>query len=75
MRSKNDTFKYQGGGDEPGPAVVKLLAALKGIQSGKLKDDFGWREAVREYKENEYEVEGQEAANGKLNGHVVGQLP
>ena len=36
MRSKNDHFKYQGGGDEPGPAIVKLLAQLKGIQAGKV---------------------------------------
>ena len=76
MRSKNDFFKYQGGGDEPGPAVVKLLAQLKGIQSGKVKDSFGWCEAVREYKQGEYEIDG---ASGKANGtakcHVVGQLP
>ena len=59
MRSKNDLFKYQGGGGEPGPAVVKLLAQLKGIQSGKVKDTFGWCEPVREYKEGEYEFEGE----------------
>ena len=76
MRSKNDVFKYQGGGDEPGPAVVKLLAQLKGIQSGKVKDDFGWREPVREYKEGEYEVDGpSKKMNGVPNGHVPGQLP
>ncbi|KAK3691694.1 hypothetical protein LTR37_018487 [Vermiconidia calcicola] len=74
MRSRNDVFKYQGGGDEPGPAVVKLLAQLKGIQSGKVKDTFGWCEPVRQYKEEEYESEGA-SMNGKANGHVVGQLP
>ena len=75
MRSKSDTFKYQGGGDEPGPAVVKLLTQLKGIQSGKVKDEFGWCEPVREYREGEYEVLGGEKMNGVANGHVVGQLP
>lgn len=47
MRSRNDEFKYQDGGDEPGPAVVKLLAQLKGIQQGKVKDQFGWLAEVR----------------------------
>ena len=76
MRSKNDFFKYQGGGDEPGPAIVKLLAQLKGIQSGKVKDQFGWCESVREYKEGEYDTDGgSEKMNGSANGHVVGQLP
>ena len=77
MRSKDDVFKYQGGGDEPGPAVVKLLAQLKGIQSGKVKDTFGWCEPVREYREDEYVVEGKGEVNGVagVNGHVPGQLP
>ena len=26
----------------PGPICEKLLRALKGIQSGKIKDTFGW---------------------------------
>jgi branched-chain amino acid aminotransferase len=72
MRSKNDMFKYQGGGDKPGPAVVKLLEQLKGIQSGKVKDSFGWCEPVREYKPGEYGVEVEDV---KMNGHVPGQLP
>ena len=71
MNSKNDTFKYQGGGDEPGPAVVKLLEQLKGIQAWKIKDTFGWCEPVREYKEGEYEVDGGSGKmNGVPNGHV-----
>lgn len=66
MRSKNDTFKYQGGGDEPGPAVVKLLGQLKGLQQGKVKDTFGWVEQVRQYKPDEYATEGarERAQNG-----------
>ena len=73
MRSRNDTFKYQGGGDEPGPAVASLLAQLKAIQQGKVEDQFGWRESVRQYKADEYEREGAGKAQG--NGHVIGQLP
>ncbi len=48
MQSNHDKFEYQGGGDEPGPAFVKLLSTLKGIQLGKIKDDFSWLERVRE---------------------------
>ncbi len=46
MKSKNDKFLYQDGSDEPGPACVKLLTTLKGIQQGKIKDTFGWLEQV-----------------------------
>lgn len=48
MKSRNDKFSYQGGSDEPGPACVKLLTTLKGIQQGKVKDTFGWLEYVEE---------------------------
>lgn len=73
MRSKSDEFKYQGGGDEPGPAVVKLLGELKGLQQGKVKDTFGWVEAVRQYSPEEYAVGG----GGDVNGHskAPSQLP
>ncbi|KAK4696830.1 hypothetical protein P7C71_g1147, partial [Lecanoromycetidae sp. Uapishka_2] len=50
MRSRNDKFLYQGGGDEPGPACVKLLTTLKGIQQGKIKDQLGWLDHVKEVK-------------------------
>ncbi|KAM3414666.1 putative branched-chain-amino-acid aminotransferase TOXF [Cercospora zeina] len=74
MRSKNDIFKYQGGGDEPGPAVVKLLAQLKGIQQGKIADAFGWVEQVREYKPGEYAHDGAGQTNG-VNGATPDELP
>ncbi|KAI7088115.1 branched-chain amino acid aminotransferase [Hortaea werneckii] len=71
MRSKGDEFKYQGGGDEPGPAIVKLLAQLKGIQSGKIKDTFGWCQEVQPIQEGQYEREP-----AKSNGVAApGQLP
>ena len=42
----------------------------------QVKDEHGWCEAVREYKEGEYEVDRPMGkANGAANGHVVGQLP
>lgn len=73
MRSRDDKFEYNGGGDEPGPAVVKLLAQLKGIQSGKVKDQFGWCQPVRAYEEGEYEKDAVKT-NG-VNGHNPSQLP
>ncbi|EMF10103.1 branched-chain-amino-acid aminotransferase [Sphaerulina musiva SO2202] len=75
MQSKNDTFKYQGGGDEPGPAVIKLLAQLKGIQQGKVKDEFGWVEQVRAYKPEEYVHDGAGEANGTASGQTPNELP
>lgn len=49
MRSKNDKFVYGNGRtDEPGAAFTKLLTTLKGIQQGKIRDDFGWCEKVEE---------------------------
>jgi len=55
MRSRNDTFKYQGGGDEPGPACMKILSTVKGIQQGKLEDKLGWCETVKPANRNDYE--------------------
>ncbi|KAK3063758.1 hypothetical protein LTR53_018780, partial [Teratosphaeriaceae sp. CCFEE 6253] len=57
MRSRKDKFEYLTG-DEPGPVLVKLLAQLKGIQAGKVKDQFGWCQPIRQYKDGEYEVDG-----------------
>jgi len=77
MKSKGDTFKYQGGGDEPGPVIVKLLSILKGIQQGKMKDEFGWLAPVEEPKG--YEVRGAyESKSGEnTNGYSddVDKLP
>ena len=61
MRSRGHVFKYQGGGDEPGPGCVKLLTTLKGIQQGKIEDKFGWLDYVKG-------VEGFGLPNGVENG-------
>ncbi|CCF47737.1 hypothetical protein CH063_16007, partial [Colletotrichum higginsianum] len=34
------------GQDEAGDICLRLLSTLKGIQLGKLKDEFGWNVAV-----------------------------
>ncbi|KAL7272810.1 hypothetical protein RUND412_004372 [Rhizina undulata] len=46
MKSNDTKIKYCG--DEPGPHVVKLLNALKGIQQGKIEDKWGWLQKVAE---------------------------
>ncbi|KAF2759313.1 branched-chain amino acid aminotransferase II [Pseudovirgaria hyperparasitica] len=72
MRSTGDTFEYKGMDGEPGPVVVKLLQTLKGIQLGKLKDEFGWCQRV-EQPQGFHSADG--AANSSANGASVDQLP
>lgn len=69
MRSRNDKFLYQGGSDEPGPAYVKLLTTLKGIQQGKIKDQFGWLDYVEEVKlpSRQAHTNGVELKNGNVD--------
>lgn len=69
MRSKNDKFLYQDGGDEPGPACVRFLTTLKGIQQGKIEDKFGWLEEVKEAKVYNTRKIGNHDRNG-VNGTV-----
>lgn len=72
MESKGDKFEYQNGSDEPGPVCVKLLTTLKGIQLGKIKDEFGWLDRV---EKPEGYVNGS-AGNGDANGDDnVDRLP
>jgi len=69
MKSKGDKFVYQNGNDEPGPHCAKLLATLKGIQQGKIKDTFGWLDLVK--APEGYDTED---TNG-VNGNSVDKLP
>lgn len=75
MRSKNDKFLYGDGGSKYGPACVKLLNTLKGIQQGKIKDTFNWLDYVEEPKG----FASAPSANGtdalKNGGPNVDQLP
>ena len=50
MKSKNAKFTYQEERREPGPACTKLITTLKAIQQGKIKDEFGWLDYVKEHK-------------------------
>ena len=71
MRSRDDKFTYQNESDEPGPACVKLLTTLKGIQTGKIEDSFGWLETIKEAKRIEWE---EHAAKGVTNGVEKGNV-
>lgn len=73
MNSRGDTFRYNGGSDEPGPVVVKLLATLQGIQRGKIEDKFGWNEEVKQVKKEDY-IEGG-AATKAVGGENIDKLP
>ena len=73
MRSRNDKFTYKAASEKPGPACIKILDTLKGIQTGKIEDSFGWLEKVEEAKKGDYGAEG-ENTNGV--GHdMVDKLP
>ncbi|KAL5379071.1 hypothetical protein DPSP01_008706 [Paraphaeosphaeria sporulosa] len=43
LESKGEKISYKDAAEEPGPACVKLLTTLKGIQLGKIEDKQGWR--------------------------------
>jgi len=74
MRSRNDKFEFQGGSDEPGPACVKFLEQLQGIQRGKIEDQFGWCQTVKQYTAGkDYQTQSGVAAAG--DAKTVGQLP
>ncbi|KAI9756491.1 MAG: hypothetical protein M4579_003830 [Chaenotheca gracillima] len=70
MKSSSTKIQYppSGASDEPGPACIKLLTTLKGIQTGKITDTFNWCEAVSEPKAGS--VKGWQGgnANGPSDG-------
>jgi len=51
--------------EEAGPVCLKLLTQLKGIQLGKVADEFGWR---LEIEEGDREVEGARDVRNGQNG-------
>ena len=71
-KSRGETTSYiEADSDEPGPICIKLLTTLKGIQSGKIKDTFGWTSKVEEVDITQYAV-GE--SNG-VNGTSIDRLP
>lgn len=62
-KSTNDKFSYlPEGSDEPGPIFNKMIAALKGIQLGKIKGPEGWCVPVTEVDIKKYS--SAESKNG-----------
>lgn len=59
------------GNEEPGALCMKLLSTLKGIQLGKVEDQFGWRFEIAE--EDAKRVVGETSA-GNGNNQTVDQL-
>ena len=57
--------------DDAGPVCGRILTALKSIQLGKVKDEFGWRHTVREEDRNIQEEEKTKEANGLTVGQMA----
>jgi len=71
MKSKNDKFDYPVNEKlDPGPVCSQLLSTLKGIQQGKVKDQFSWNFRVTEPPMGFVKA----ATNGGVNG-AVDELP
>ncbi|KIW96563.1 branched-chain amino acid aminotransferase [Cladophialophora bantiana CBS 173.52] len=65
MKSKGDRFEYPVNEKlDPGPVCAQLLSTLKGIQMGKVKDQFAWNMKVTE--------PSKEFAHSATNGGVHG---
>jgi branched-chain amino acid aminotransferase len=57
--------------EDAGPICLKLLSQLKGIQLGKVDDEFGWNVKVTE--QDGTSIEGRpQATNG--NGQTIDQM-
>lgn len=71
MKTKGDKFVYKAAEKDPGPVCTQLLAQLKGIQQGRIKDTFGWLDKVSS-PENYIEVKqtARDGENGVANGSV-----
>jgi branched-chain amino acid aminotransferase len=72
FRSAGVVHRYLGQDGKPGPANVRLLTALKGIQQGKVADPFGWLEYV-EAPTDFIQANGKLANGTQANG-VAGDM-
>lgn len=71
MKSRGDKFEYPVNENlDPGPVCTQLLKTLKGIQQGKVKDQFGWNRSVTEPPSDFV----QASTNGAVDG-AMDQLP
>ena len=73
--SKGEKYVYRDGSDTPGPVISKLVEFLKGIQTGKIEDEFGWLDYVKDPKEHfrgqggtiSSDTDDREGLNGKID--------
>ena len=74
MQTRGDKFDYPvNEALDPGPVCTKLLTTLKGIQMGKVKDQFGWNFVVTPPPKGFGEEDGE--VNGDVKKGQVDQLP
>ncbi|KAJ4504491.1 hypothetical protein HRR83_008428 [Exophiala dermatitidis] len=72
MKSRGDKFEYPVNEKlDPGPVCSQLLTTLKGIQQGKVKDQFGWNFTVTEPPAEFVKA----ASNGGIDDGAVDQFP
>ncbi len=61
--------------EEAGSMCVRLLTHLKGIQSGKMQDTFGWCHVISEEDGTKVTIEPPSEGNGTKGGdRTVDQL-
>jgi branched-chain amino acid aminotransferase len=59
-------------GDDAGPVCIKLLSTLKGVQLGKVPDQWGWCDRVQEPANF---LRRNESQNGRIHDESVDELP
>jgi branched-chain amino acid aminotransferase len=72
-RSNGDKFTFLTG-EDAGPICLKLLTTLKGVQQGKVADQWGWLDRVPEPDHSTFKKRNAECQNG-VNGNHVDALP
>ena len=73
METRGDRFEYPvNEALDPGPVCANLLTTLKGIQMGKVKDQFGWNFVVTPPPKG-FGDDGE--VNGEVSNGAVDQLP
>ena len=61
-------------GDDAGPVCVKLLQTLKGVQLGKIPDQWGWCDHVAKPENFVRRNKTQNGVNG-VHNESVDELP
>lgn len=72
MPSQGEHLVFQNDSEQPGPVISKLLAELKGIQQGKIKDPANWCHEVQDPSKwlEEFRAASSHEDTHGLNGSV-----